>query len=216
MEGRAQAAVNYVGGNLAGALAKWRFQDREPSGVTEISIVAEGMAETGEEAALPVLERLRRYQPVEADAAQARLRLRQGKRDEALTLLERSFVAFRTDPWPASAPMRRALELAGEISEGDDAASARMLSAIQEPFAVLSVEAARRRMELWISDQTSDRRGCAAAWGRFEPDVLWDIDSLRSRESCYEKLGDERRHAALQDAARFANCEATRRWLWCL
>lgn len=216
MEVRAEAAVNYVAGNLSGALSKWRFQDRAPSGVTEISIVAEGLAEAGDDAALPLIDRLRRFQPVEASAVLARLRLRQGKRDEAIAALERAFIAFRADPWPSSAVMRRALELAGEVAEGNDAASARLLEAIREPFSVLSVEAARRRIELWITDQTSDRRGCAAAWGRFEPDVLWDIESLRSRQSCYEKAGDDRRRAALLDAARFAACEASPRWLWCL
>ncbi len=83
VEVRAQAAVNYVAGNLSGALAKWRFQERAPVGPTEIGLLAECLAEAGSDDAPAAIERLRAWQPIEADAALARLRLQQGKRDEA-------------------------------------------------------------------------------------------------------------------------------------
>ncbi len=136
LELRAVAAVNYVAGNLPGALAKWQFQERAPRGITELDLVAEGLADAGRDEAAAAIEALRAAQPIEADAALARLRLRQGKRDEAVALLARVFVAHRRDPWPSQPVIRRALDLALALADGDPAQAERLLEALREPFAV--------------------------------------------------------------------------------
>jgi spermidine synthase len=210
---RAVAAVNYVSGNLEGALAKWQFQPDAPRGVLALELVAESLADAGRDEALLVIARLAALQPIEADAALARLRLRQGRRDEAVALLERAFVAYRRDPWPAPQVMRRAIELAPALADGDPAAGARLLAALREPFAVHCHDAARSLAALAIAQRLADR--CASAWHDFEPHVPWDADSLAARRDCYRQARDDRRDAARGDAEAFLACAASPSWLRC-
>jgi len=213
---RAVAAVNYVAGNLQGALAKWQFQERAPRGITELDLVAEGLAEAGREEATAVIEKLRALQPTEADAALARLRLRQGKRDEAVALLTHVFAAYRRDPWPSPQVMRRALDLALAIADGDPALSERLLEALREPFAVRSLDGVRRLTALWIASQIPEPAACAAAWRDLEPWVPWDNASLVARRDCYRRAHDDLRDRARRDADDFLACGASPGWLGCL
>jgi spermidine synthase len=216
LEVRAVAAVNYVAGNLTGALVKWQYQAEAPFGVTELGLVAEGFAERGSDEALPVIERLRAVQPIEADVAQARLRLRQDRRDEATTLLARAFVAHRRDPWPSPPMMRRALDLVIGLTDGAPDLAARLLPSLSEPFAVSSVDGARRLTALWVASQLPDPARCAAAWHDLEPWVPWDNQSLAARRDCYRLAGDARLDRARHDAEDFVACGASPGWLGCL
>jgi spermidine synthase len=215
-EVRAQAAINYVAGNLEGALTKWKFQSSEPSGLTELGLVAEGLAETGNEEALPVIERLRALAPIEADAVLARLRWKQKRGAEAAELLVRAFVAYRRDPWPSPPLMRRALDLTAAIATGDQIGSLRMLEALREPFAVRSLEASRKVMAQWIAQQMPDPSGCAAPWHALEPHVPWESDALSQRRECYWATGDALLGKAKSDAEKFVACGAAPRWIGCL
>jgi hypothetical protein len=78
--------------------------------------VAEVLADAGEERALASIEALRAYQPAEADACLARLRLRQGYHEGALQALEAAFAAYRRDPWPLPLSMQGALDAAVELA----------------------------------------------------------------------------------------------------
>jgi hypothetical protein len=208
--------VNYVAGNLGGALAKWQFQERAPVGPTEIALVAEGLAEAGSAEAPAAIERLRAAQPIEADAALARLLLRQGKRDEAAALLGRVFVAYRSDPWPSPAVMRRALDLVVGLAEDDPTLAARLLDPLREPFAVRSLDGARLLTALWVASQLPDPAPCAEAWHGLEPWVPWDNLSLAARRDCYRRVRDARRDRARHDAEAFVACGVSPGWLGCL
>ncbi len=216
LEVRAVAAVNYVAGNLQGALAKWQFQERAPRGITELDLVAEGLADAGRDEAEAMIERVRAAQPIEADAALARLRLRQGKRDEAAALLAQVFVAHRRDPWPSQPVVRRALDLALSLADGDPALSQRLLDALREPFAVRSQEGVRRLTALWIASQIPEPTACAAAWHDLEPWAPWDNESLAARRDCYRRARDDLRDRARRDAEDFVACGASPGWLGCL
>ena len=73
-------------------------------------------AEAGSDAALPLIEQLRAYQPAEADTMLATLRLRQSRFDEAAAALESAFVRLRVDPWPVLRFKEKALVLADALS----------------------------------------------------------------------------------------------------
>jgi hypothetical protein len=206
LEVRAGAVVNYVAGNLSGALAKWQRQDRGPVGVTELGLVAEGLAEAGREDALGPIEKLHAAQPIEADVALARLRLRQGGRAEAAELISRALVAYRRDPWPSPMIMRRAVDLAMNLSDGAPDVARQLLEAVREPFAVRSLETSRMTAQLWIAFQLHDPARCAAAWHELEPWIPWDAQSLAARRDCYLSAHDERADRALRDAATLSAC----------
>ncbi len=215
LELRASAAINWVSGNLSGTLAKWKFQTREPVGPVELELLSESLAEAGNDDALPLIARLRAYQPVEADAITARLRHRQGRRDEALTAMVASFEGYRGDPWPSQSLMRRTLELADELGSLDVPTSQRLLTALREPFAVHAVNTARALASVWIAQRIDDSQQCAAAWGAIEPHVPWDLDTLRARRDCYQRTMDARRGDAARDVERWESCEASHSWLRC-
>ena len=214
LELRAGAALNYVAGNLSGALAKWQFQQRAPVGVTEIDLVAEGLAEAGKDDALGPIEALRAAQPIEADVALARLRLRQDKREEALALVSGALVAYRRDPWPSPMIMRRALDVAMALADGAPAFAERLLPTLREPFAVGCLEAARRVAAVWIATQIPDAAHCASAWHDVEPWVPWDTESLAARPDSNLRAHHDRRDMAGRDPADVASCGAAPRWGW--
>ena len=216
VEVRAQAAVNYVAGNLSGALAKWQYQARAPAGLTELGLVAEGLADRGSEEAEAVIAQLRAAAPIEADAVLARLRLRQSRRDEAAALLERAFVAHRADPWPSPLLMRRALDLVVPLTEGDPALAARLLGALSQPFAVRSLDGVRLLTALWVAAQIPDPARCAASFHDLEPWVPWDNQSLAARRDCYRAAHDPLRERARRDADDLLACGASPSWIGCL
>ena len=59
---------------------------------------------------------VRAIQPAEADACLARLRIRQGRNEEALDAAEAALTRFRTDPWPAYHVMQGVLNVALELA----------------------------------------------------------------------------------------------------
>jgi hypothetical protein len=91
-----------------------------------------GLAETGDAEALQLVEQLRPLWPPVAAGIEARLLLRQGKREEALRAFETSLLAYRDDPWPPPSFMLRTMNLAVETARGNPAEMQRL-------FATLSV-----------------------------------------------------------------------------
>ena len=96
-------------GRLAAALETFRKQPRPPSGLTEIALFAEGLAEAGDAEAAPYIRALGAAYPAEADAAAARLAFRRGLPAVAVEALVSAFTRYRIDPWPSQFAMGRGL-----------------------------------------------------------------------------------------------------------
>jgi spermidine synthase len=204
---RATAQVNYAAGNLSGALTQWREQEREPIGPTEIALVAEGMAEAGDEAALGYIEKLRAFQPAEADAILGRLRLRQGRIDDATTALEACVTRLRRDPWASTPILERALVVIEETGEKDITARKRLFAAlIASPFAVYVLDDGRLASAHKLSERLDLKEYCGAAIHPLEPHVPWRLELLTARRDCYEAIGDPRHAEATADVERFMLC----------
>jgi len=215
-EVRAQAAVNYVAGNIDGALAKWRFQERPPTSITELALVAEGLANAGDDAARPVIEQLSRTHPLEARVHLARLHLRKGARSEATALLAEAFVMLRVDPWPPQLVMSRALDLAREIGAGGGPEARALFDALERPFTVMILEGARKLSRETIARALPDEDLCVRAWSELEPHVPWDRDLLDARRTCYARWNHPLAHQAARDLDAFDACVGWRGWLRCL
>jgi predicted O-methyltransferase YrrM len=205
---RAQAYTSYAAHDLPAALAAWRDQPRAPATSFELGMLAEALAEPGDEAALPLLEKLRRFEPTEADALLARLRLRQGHPAEAIVALEAAFRGYRDDPWPRLDVMRRALVGTAVDLAQDRAVARRLYDVLAEPFAVRMLEDDRREARFKLAAVVDFRHLCAEALAPFEPHVPWRKEMLVLRYQCYAPEGGPRAKGAEADLVAFVSAEA--------
>jgi hypothetical protein len=176
----------------------------------ETAELAEVWAEAGREETVPLAERLRSWQPVEADAILARLRVMQRRYGEAADLLVRALVRYREDPWPSGYVMERALESAVAIARADPMLAAKMAAALGQPFAAGQWNDRRR---LYAAVVTAAHRGCSPetirALQALEPDVPWRRDLLELRRDCYTQARlDGLATRAARELAEFQRAEA--------
>ncbi len=207
---RGLAESAWLNGDFQLARAQWQGQPAQPGDLVEIAMVGELLAEAGDEAALPLIDRLRAFSPslaIEADALLARLRLRQGRLEEATAALTSAFVRYQRDPWPLVLVMSHALKLPVEIAERDRRLGERLYHTLRTPFAVSLLDGVRLNTELDLAIRIDARRLCREALEPFEPNPSWKRDALAARLQCYQWAGDPRAAQAARDVARFAGSE---------
>ena len=176
---------------FAAALESWRQLRWGPVNSAEVSRLAEVLAETGSDEAEVFLMLLRDLQPTETAAIEARLRMMQGNYDDAARLVEQALVGLRTDPWPATSVMARAINTAVSLASNDRALAQRMFEATSRPFAAGQWE--EERKEKRVSIAWSSELGCGSntvsALRDLEPHVPWTEEHLRRRRQCYARAG---------------------------
>ncbi|MCS6913954.1 MAG: fused MFS/spermidine synthase [Myxococcota bacterium] len=203
---RARAQLAYAEGNLVEALHAWPAA--EPRNPFERLLRAETLAAAGDEAALPYIEALRADHPTEADVVLATLRHRQGRHAEAVAALERALIRHRTDPWPLSDLMQRALRLAVDLAVQERSAAARLRAALREPFVlrILDEERIRALVDVTMVEGPADLP-CVEAFSQLEPHVPWGRGLLAARKQCYEATGHPLAPKAAADLAEFQEAE---------
>jgi spermidine synthase len=186
-----------LSGRLPDVARAWRAVGREPRGPTEIGMLAEALADMGDEGAVTYIEQLRAVQATEADAILGRLRFRQNRHVEAAQALGSALVAYRTNPWPWPMVMTHALETAQHVMSRDASTVKMLKAAIEQPFAAQMLDESRREILLKLAVARDPDASCAQALTTYEPYPLWQEPLLTWRARCYELL----HHA---DAARAA------------
>ena len=200
---RADAHILWTSRSRPAALQAWRALDAEPSGPNETALVAEVTADAGEEKALAYIEALRAYQPAEADACLARLRLRQGWHEGALAALEAAFGAYRRDPWPSPLVMQGALDAALELAGQKPELGSRVLDALRPQFALRLLNEVRIEEAFLIGSAGELGPGCGRLLEPVEPFVPFTDAWLGYRVRCYSQTGDPRLAGAYDDLRRF-------------
>jgi len=206
---RAAAQAQYLAGQWASVVEIWQAQGREPTDPTELAVVAEAMAEQGDEGALRYAEALRELEPAEADAIAARLLARQGKLGDAMSALEAAFARHRTDPWPMPVIMRHAVELAADLATRDAALAARAYAALRQPFAGDLQQEMRTDAMLVAAGQLPLETACVEALSGLEPHVPWRLSVLSWRSRCYEAHKPIWAARAARDVDQYLRGEAT-------
>jgi spermidine synthase len=197
---RLEALRRYYGaGDVAGAWDLWRQQSEPPRDPSELAMAAELEAERGSDAALPLIERLRGYQPAEADTVLALLRLRQSKLDEASSALGSAFARFRVDPWPLLRFKQKALVLADELTTRDPKQARPLFDALRRPFSVRAINDPRLSMMVDLATRFDFKEACREPIGALEPYVPWTARYLVLRRDCYQANNDPRLAAATSD-----------------
>jgi hypothetical protein len=189
----------YAAGDLAGAWDLWRQQSEPPRDPSELAMAAELEAERGSDAALPLIERLRGYQPAEADTVLALLRLRQSKLDEASSALQSAFARFRVDPWPLLRFKQKALVLADELTTRDPKQARSLFDALRQPFSVRAINDPRLSMMVDLATRFDFKGACREPIGALEPYVPWTARYLALRRDCYQANNDPRLASATSD-----------------
>ena len=209
---RLAAASAYVAGNLPKALALWREQTREAETLTELAMMADMLAWSGDPGAFKYIEKLREVNPGEASMLQAFVYSRQGQFPEATGALEAAYLSCREDPWVMSSILASSFNIADYVASQDTAGLApRLYHALEEPFSVNAGEEGRRHALTLIGalvDRNAFSEYTRKAVESFEPDVPWDRNFLEVRRNCYRALSDPRTAKAEADFARFMSTEA--------
>ena len=193
----------YSAGDVARARELWRRLADAPRDPSELAMAADLEADAGSDAALPLVETLRRDQPAEADVILATLRARQGKLDEATAALVAACVRLRDDPWPHLRFKEQALNLAAALGRGNPDRARRLYAAIGQPFAVHAIDETRLLTQADLSAQFDFAGSCREPIGAFEPNVPWTAAFLVVRRDCYRAAGDPRLEVALRDLNAF-------------
>ena len=185
-----QAFNGYFAGNFDYAWAHWKSLGRAPHNLGELALVAECLADRGDESALPYLDQLQKILPSDALAIHARLLWREQRIDQAIDAVEQCLTALRIDPWPSSALVERTLNLASDLArtDRDEQRRAQIFGLLQQPFAVYNSEAARTIALLHVSQSLDKGRLGPDLWhtvAALEPNIPWTLDFLRLRCECY-------------------------------
>ncbi len=210
VERQRQRAIQdfYVQNNSAAVRANWADQTAGPRDPVELAMLAVAEADAGSEAALPLIERIRTYEPAEADAILAMLLGRQGKLDETATALESAFRQMATDPWPLMMVKRRALSLAEQLGRHSPALARRMIVALGTPFAAGAMPDERLHIAVTLAPAAGIAQTCAGPMHALEPYFPWDAEMLTLRRDCYATIGDPRRATAQRELDEYARLEA--------
>jgi spermidine synthase len=198
---RVSAQSQYLEGETTKAVSSWFSQRRAPQTPTELAVVAESLANAGDDRARTYIEKLRIHQPTEADAVYARLLARQGKTKEAGLALEATFERHRHDVWPWAVISRHAFGTAEEVAVADPSLAERLYGAISFPLPVYLHEERRLDAMLKIAMHDKLEVPCAETLKLFEPYIPWRQEVLDWRSQCYRSGNDGRARLAASDLA---------------
>ena len=185
-----RALNNYADDNLAGAWENWELLKRQPHNPIELAMVAECLADQGNEAALPYIDQLQAIERTEAQAIRARLLWRQNRFEEARATMGNVLASLRVDPWPMQALITRTMNLAVDMAEGDktNAGGTSIYDALQKPFAVYNSDEARMfaLIRVGISlDHGATGEHVLHSIEAAEPHIPWNWGFLKIRNACY-------------------------------
>lgn len=209
MRHRADAFAAYVDDDLSAVWAAWSQQSREPEYPLELAVVAEALAEQGDERGLHYLARLGEWAPVTAAAINARLLYRTGRTADAVAQLEAVYRSLRKYPWALLHVTKRALELGQEIAEHEPKFAARLLAAVDVPFSVHLFEEYRRELAIALASHVSPE-AAAERVAAFEPHVVWTREFLAFRAAVYAETGSALAARAQRDLQQFEQNDSHR------
>ncbi len=196
--------------DLAAARDAWQRQTDEPSDPVELSMIAMLDAFAGSDAALPYIERVRSYEPAEADAILAMLRFHQGRAAEAATSIESALKQMATDPWPLEEVKIKTLDLAQELGSQNPELARRMLVALATPFSTGDQPDVRLTTAVSLTRTAGFAETCRGPLSALEPHPPWTLGMLTLRRDCYGLTGDPRLDVAQRELTTFVEHDAQR------
>ena len=210
---RAAAFISYMDGDLAGAMRYWRAQPEQPKTLSQLALIAEGLASEGDTAALSYIKRLGEALPLEADAILAELYRAQGRAEEAAHTLEKFLRAVRENPWPDQGLISRSMARAETIATADKSKQVAhaLYQALREPLCIWNGEADRVVHLMSIGMYLDGNKGgdyTTPVIEALEPHVIWERKFLEIRKARYAAIDSPRLQQAARDLDEFLQREA--------
>lgn len=187
---RVRAGVLQQQGRAGDAVLSWRSQDTPAQNPTAMVMLAQALAESGAEPAASLMERLRAFSPVEADAVDLLVHLKAGRKVQAQEAAVRVFGVLRESPWMWASLVQHALTALPDLAARDAAVAQKMLSLVEQPLAGGLMELVRRRVALSLAVQTGSTQAVVAALEPMEPDFPLEEGPLRVRVEAYRITQD--------------------------
>jgi hypothetical protein len=186
--------------NPAAALAAWRKLGRQtPRTFEENEIVARLAAHSAD----PEAERF--LAGLSSEAQREILRgssaFFRGDMETATEKLEHAFVLMREDPWVPKAEITLAFGVLPQVSK-DKRRSARLFSALDQPFAVEAARGSRIVARMFLARSADDFERCRTAVNELGTPP-WAKDVLVARADCLRQVGDPRAEEAEEEAYSF-------------
>ena len=201
---RAEARIRYVDGDLKGACTLWETQSQAPSTPIDLVMIAECLAELGDDRVQDLAEELIAWdRSVEASAVISRWHARNGRYDDALEALLATYRAYKKTPWSHPSVIDRLFPLASEVARSSPEAARALFDEVEEPFSVRMSDIKRRALLYDISRLEGTTDLCSRAFSQYEPHVPWDQALLTHRWRCYELEESPLARAALRDLESF-------------
>jgi spermidine synthase len=192
----------FLAGDLRQVLGAYQSAPWEPDGPLEIAMVAEAMADGGQASALEMIEKLRPYQPAEADAILARYLWSQGRYQDCYRACAAAMGRYRVDPWPLSNLMGRFFAVLGDLPMRDPNLTPLVHDLFAQPLPLWLLDDERNYMHLLIAQYMGNDRALEALQP-LEPNFPWRRDLLEQRARIYEAAKDPRARMARQELELF-------------
>ncbi|MEW6263684.1 MAG: fused MFS/spermidine synthase [Thermodesulfobacteriota bacterium] len=181
-------------------IESWSAQPRPPVYPLEKAMLAEALAEQGDEEARSWSQKLKADWPLEAAIILGRLEWRLNRTEAGLEALTAAFLRLRREPCALTPITERGLKLVQEIAEARPDLAPRCLDMLKQPFCVNILEEARKFTQLGIARRL-DPPIRVQALKAFEPNVPWRESFLRERFEVYQAAKDPLAVAAERDLA---------------
>ncbi|MEY2479528.1 MAG: spermidine synthase [Verrucomicrobiota bacterium] len=210
---RVDAYASFLANDLPGALRHWRAQLEEPKNLTELLMVAECLADAGDPAATPYIDKLSQLLPSDAEAIRAHLAWKEQKPVEAIDSYLKFFRALHEDPWPADELIRRSILRAEAIARSNLSHEGTLLlyNALRAPLCLYNNDTDRIGTLLTIGFYLDGNKAGAytlPALEALEPNFPFERNFLEARKDCYERLHDPRVEQARRDLDDFMKHES--------
>ncbi|HEY4228893.1 MAG TPA: fused MFS/spermidine synthase [Thermoanaerobaculia bacterium] len=199
---RLTAHSAYLAGDLRQVLNAYASAPWEPEGPLEIAMIAEAMADGGQETALDWIAKLRPYQPAEADAILARYLWSQGRFQECYQACAAAMGRYRVDPWPLSSIMGRYFAILGDLPARDAKLAPLIYDLLTPPLPLWLLDDERNLMRLYVGHYLGTARA-AEALEPLEPHFPWRRDLLEDRAKIYEEIKHPRAELARRELELF-------------
>ncbi len=206
---RSEAIDFMVVGNTVEAVARWKEIQPESLSAGEAVLYALSCIDSGSEDAPAMIDRVRRFHPLEGDALHAAYLHRQQKIGESIQTLHKLLVALRADSTPHPFVIRPCLTMIPALVQAQPPATPLLFDGLSQPFALMGYEEQR----VATSAELASYLPAEAAIGSvaaLEPNFPWTVEYLTLRARVYRQVGDWRATVAESDLAEFLAREPDR------